>query len=408
MDKIIPHVFDNGLPAIFISLPYSRGYTICLLTGAGSRMETAESKGLARFYTNCCLQGSKQYPNKAELDKAMNLMGLNIKPGVYPEYSLFYFFSTLEKLIPSFELFINLFFQPSLSIDNLEAEKKISLTEIEISGRNPQFSSMAKLSADIFNNHPIGFDILGEKEAIQNFDQQKVNEFKDKFYVSQNCLLLIIGPENKFDFSCLNDIVKIIPFGSRHEPEKFDFSQTKIVQDKIIQSGQYSILNYGFPCYGRDSEKKISQNLLLTLLYENPFYNRFKVFQEKKLMASAKAWIRLCYECGLFLIQASCQTNQEKAVQEEIMAVFSSLANNSITNEELEISKNFYENQFLSRMGNTLEVAFFYMLTYFYNLNERTPEEIVDKIKKTSLEEINGLASQIFKPNMASWVISGP
>jgi len=408
MEPTKTHIFPNGLAAVYLQLPSTKVFTVILLVGVGSRFETLENKGLARFYANFCLQGSEQFQTKNELEAAMDQLGLTIRPAVYPEYSLYYFSCTKEKLVPSFELFSSIFFRPALTADGMSQEKELSLSELEISDKNPQFSSISKLNLGMFNNHPIGFDILGVKETVENFTPEVAQDFKNKYYVSQNCLLFISGPDPDFSFSSLDRAVGLVASGQRQKPIPFDFSQTKIVQEKVSQMGRASILTFGFPCYGRDSEKRIGQSLLLNILYENHTNKRLKTLRDKKLVTGIKPWIRICSECGLFLIQASCLSTKEKEVQDEIMAQLTQLSTGSITAEELAIAKSFYGNRFLEKLSNSLELGFFYSMVYFFNVAEQTPEQIMEKVNKTSLEEINQLCQQIIRPDMISWVIVGP
>ena len=91
METVKPHVFSNGLAAVYIHSPSSRVLTAVLLVGTGSRFETKETQGLSRFYANICFQGNQEYREKDQLWQRIDELGLTIKPTVYSEYSLFYF-----------------------------------------------------------------------------------------------------------------------------------------------------------------------------------------------------------------------------------------------------------------------------------------------------------------------------
>lgn len=408
MEATQSYVFQNGLASVYLYSPSAQVFTTILLVGAGSRFETQDTQGLTRFYANVCFQSSEQYPQKDLLLEAIDELGLIIKPTVTPEYSLYYFSSAKERFLSSLDLFINLLFRPSLNEQALTAEKQLNLAEVEMINKTPQFISLNMLNSAIFNNTSLGFDIVGSKEAIQNFNFEILTAFKNKYYVSQNCLLVIVGPDKNFSLASLEQLINLIPAGERQAVLPFDFSQTKLVQEKVSQMGKFSYLTFGSLCFGRSADQRLTQNLLLNILIGGRKSQRLSLLKEKKLVSLIRPWIKIFSDCGLFLIQANCNSVKEKEVKEEILAQLQDLSSGSISQVELEKAKNFSENQLLERLSNNLELGLFYSLSLFFNLKEQTPQAVIEKIKSVSLEEINTISQTIFKPEGASWVIVGP
>ena len=405
METIKPHVFSNGLPAVYIHSPNTRVLTAVLLVGAGSRFETNETKGISRFYANICFQGTQEYPEKDQLWETIDQLGLIIKPTVYSEYSLYYFSAVKEKFLSSFDLFLKILFQPSLTEQGLVSEKQLTNSEIQITSKSPQFLGLNKLTLDIFNNTSMGFDILGSAQGINNITRETLEDFKNKYYVSQNCLLVIVGPG--LSLPDLEKSISIIPNGQRQTLPSFDFSQTKIIQDKVSQLSKISYLTFGSLCFGRSSDKRIIQSLLVNILIEGRKNKRLKTLREKKLVGAVRPWIKIFSDCGLFLIQASCGSNKEKEVLEKMQTQFRNMSSGSITQEELDIAKSYYQNRLLTRLDNNLELGLFYALGYFFNLVEQTPEQVIEKVKSVSLEEINETSQSIFRPEGLSWIVVG-
>jgi len=408
METIQSHVFQNGLPAVYLYSPSAQVFTTILLVGVGSRFETQVNQGLARFYTNVCFQSSEQYPQKDLLLETIDQLGLIIKPTVTPEYSFYYFSSVNERFLSSLNLFINLLFRPSLNEQALIDEKQLSLAEIDMINKTPQFIGLNMLNSAILNHTSLGFDIVGSKEAIQNLNFDILTAFKNKYYVSQNCLLVIVGPDKNFPLASLEQLINLIPPGERQIASPFDFSQTKLVQEKVSQMGKFSYLTFGHLCFGRNTDQRLAQNLLLNILIGGRKSQRLALLKERKLVSLIRPWIKIFSDCGIFLIQANCNSVKEKGVKEEILAQLRDLASGSISQDELEKAKNFSENQLLERLSNNLELGLFYSLILFFNLKEQTPQAVIEKIKSVSLEEINAISQTIFKPEGASWVIIGP
>ena len=408
MRQINTYVFDNGLPLVYFPHPYSKVWNAILLVGTGSRFETLENQGVSRFYTNICFQGSQTHPDKNQLDQALDQLGVNIFSSVYPEYTLFYFSSVEKRFLNSFQLFWEIFFQPALTEKGLEKEKKLTLSEVKTLSQNPQILGLNKLSSVVFNNTSLGFDILGTKESIQQINLEKLNEFKSKYYVSKNCLLIITGPEKDSFLAPLEKIVSLTPEGERQPLPLFDLSQTQTIEEKINKMGKTSHLTFGALCFGRSSSKRIAQTLLTNILISGKKNQRLKRLKKKKIVISIKPWIKTFSECSLFIVQAVTYPEKEKEAWEKISEQLKELGKETITEEELRTAKNYYESYFLTKLDNSLELGIFYNINYFFNLSEQTPEEFVQKLNQISVKEINETAQAIFQPENISSVTVGP
>ncbi|PIS09051.1 hypothetical protein COT75_03515 [Candidatus Beckwithbacteria bacterium CG10_big_fil_rev_8_21_14_0_10_34_10] len=409
MAKIQTHIFQNGLPALYIPAPSASVYTAVFTYGAGTRFETQEKEGISRFYTNICLQGNQEYPDKNALAEAIDKLGLSFRTTVSPEYTMSYFSSAEELFVPSLKLVLKLYLKPSLTEEALEAEKKLNLAEVEFTQRNPQFKSLNQLLLRVFPNSSLGFNLLGTQESLNNIDLNSLQEFKNKYFVSQNCLLTILGPKKNFSFASLNNVASFLPEGPRQEFAPVDFNQIQTVQEKESQPGQASYLSYASLCFGRNSNQRVNQSLLINILSEGRNNKRLNILQKNLLTSSVKPWIKIFSDTGLFLIQAVAPATKEEelktALQEELTRL---ITTNPINQEELNQAKAYYQNSLLQRLDNSLEKAMFYSLGVFFNLEDQSPEQIIKKMKQITLEDINQTAQAIFKPDFLSFVIVGP
>ncbi len=409
MENLKAHVFSNGLPTIVMPMPSARAITAILVVGAGSRFENTANNGISRFYTNVCWQGSKNYPNADLLWEATDQVGLVAKTIVQPEYTLFYFSAVPEFFSACFDLFMHIIYQPNLAEANITKEKQLTVTDLNFATRNPEFACLNSLNNLMFNNSSLGFNPLGTMQSAQNINAQALEAFKNQYYVSQNSMLTFIVPESGFDIAKLEPTVTAnVPNGTRQVFPAFDFSQTKVVQDKINQQGQVAYVSLANFCYGRHSPKKLAQNLLLQILAEGRTNKRFKTLRDKKIVSLVRPWIKTLDDCGVLTIQAYTTGRQEKEALAAILEQLKNVSSNTIAQAELDRAKVFYHNQLSEKLGSSIELGMFYALSYFFNLEEKTPEEILAKVKNVTLEEINALAQIVCKPEAFSYVTLGP
>ncbi len=405
MENVQTHIFSNRFPAIYISSANTNTYTASLLIGAGSRFEKKETEGISRFYTNLCLQGSKEYPEKNNLASEIDKLGLSFQTKVSPEYTTTGFSCYFDKLIPSLKMLLSIYFQPDISKEKINQEKQLTQQEISYNSENPQISSLDKLTNGIFNQSSLSYNTLGSKESIKGFNKQVIKNFRDQFYVSQNCLLTIIGPEHDFEFKTIDPIIKKLPEGERQYFEPFDFSQTDIIRKETSSMSKMAYLTFGSLCFGRSSNKRVAQSLLINILIKGRNNQRLKKLQKEQFTYSLRPWIKIYSDCGVFLIHSQCNPQHKEAVKQGIKNELTNLYEKQITQDELDIAKAYYKNQLLEKLQESQQLGILISLSAFFNLNEKTPEEIIERIDKVTLTEINEISSQIFNPEALSWYI---
>jgi predicted Zn-dependent peptidase len=402
------HIFNNRLPALYLHDPNTRIYSAVLLVGVGTRFETKKTEGISRFYTNTCLQGSSQYPDQNSLAAAIDKLGLTLQTKVSPEYTTTSFTSPDKHFFSGLKLVLNMFFRPKLTDANLEKERKLALEEVKYSIVNPQYKALNNLNKQIFNNSPLGFNLLGTEESIQNLKLNKLQEFKNKYYTAQNCLLTITGPTQEFRFSKLKETIEKIDPGDRQEFTPFDFSKTQIVREKENIMGKKSYLTFGTLCYGRSSKKRVVQSLLINILITGRTNQRLTKMQKTNLIQSIKPWIKVYSDCGLFLVRTQCASKKERQVKEAIVQELTSFNQGKpITENELDQAKAYYKNQLLTKLQDKQQLSLLLALSTYFNLTEKTVDEIIERVETTTVEEINEIAQSIFTSDSLSWYILG-
>lgn len=408
MDKLDSFVYSNGLPALHLYAPLNKAITAIFIVGAGSRMETATNNGISRFYTNICWQGCKNYPSADMLWDITDQAGLAIKTIVQPEYTLFYFSAVPEVFNNCFDLMMQIIFSPNINEDTVNKERQISLAEINYATSSPEYNCLNTLNNLMFNNGPLGFNPLGSMQSLQSITPQALEAFKKQYYLSQNCLLTLISPQEKYNFNSLSQYINIVAKGKRPLLTPFDFTQTKIVRDKIQQPGQVSYISLANLCLGRHEPKKYAQNLLLQILAEGRKNSRFKILRDKKLVSLVRPWIKTLDDCAVFTIQAYTTAQQEKDALNGILEELGRASKNTITQDEVNRAKAFYNNQLAEKLASSLELGMFYALSYFFNLEEKSPEEILARVKQINLNQMNEIAQLICRPEAFSYITMGP
>jgi predicted Zn-dependent peptidase len=148
----------------------------------------------------------------------------------------------------------------------IEKEKEIILDEINSYLDSPSDRIFDDFDALMFENHPLGNNILGTKESVNSFDSKDLNQYVERLLTAENGVISYVGaiPISKFQ--------KLLEryFGNFRKGEKQqlqnDFSTYKpfntLVQEANYQA--HALLGSIAPCYSNEERK--GMNLLINIL----------------------------------------------------------------------------------------------------------------------------------------------
>ena len=104
-----------------------------------------------------------------------------------------YYFSCIDAFEENLELLQRLVSETYFNDENVEKEKGIILSEIDMYADNPYWQVYTNLHKALFHEMPLRQDILGIKESVQTITPAKLQEVYDTFYTSENMALISVG-----------------------------------------------------------------------------------------------------------------------------------------------------------------------------------------------------------------------
>jgi len=104
-----------------------------------------------------------------------------------------YYFSCIDAFQENLDLLQRLVSKTHFTVENVEKEKGIIQSEIDMYADNPYWQVYTNLHKALFHEIPLRQDILGIKESIQTITPAKLQEFYDNFYTSENMALICVG-----------------------------------------------------------------------------------------------------------------------------------------------------------------------------------------------------------------------
>ena len=403
-------ILKNKIRLITVPMPYVKSVSVLVLVGVGSRFETEQTNGMAHFTEHVLFQGTKKYPTKMVLSTAVDKVGAEINGMTDKEYTGFYVKAEKKHLDLCLDVLSEMICNSLVAPEQIEREKPVIIEEINMREDIPQIKVAERLIELVFKGNPLGFSGAGEREAIKQFKKPWFLEFLADHYTGGN---LVVGVAGDIDGGEITGKIETyfrnLPAGRRREAVKFT-GKNKGKVDVINKKTDQVHLCLGGLGFSRRSSERYPQAVLDVILGAGMSSRLFqKIREEKSLAYYIQSGIDTFQDTGLFVVQAGVDKNR---VEEAVKIIVEELKKTAdlrqkISKDELRKAKDYWRGKMVLRLEDTLETALFYGAQELLQEKIRTPEEILRLIEKVTIEDVTGVAQEIFKKRDLSLVLVG-
>ncbi len=173
--------------------PYSKSVSLGVWVLTGTRDEAEEDVGLSHFVEHLVFKGTKTR-NAYQIAKSLESLGGELNAYTTREYTTYHCTVLKEDWKLGLEVLADLVCNMKLAKKDFELEKKVILQEIAMSDDADEEIIYDYFFEEVYKNHPLGRQILGQSKTIQKMTQKKVLEFYKKYYQGKNLIVSAAGP----------------------------------------------------------------------------------------------------------------------------------------------------------------------------------------------------------------------
>lgn len=410
LSKHSKFVLKNGLRVITVPMEGVSSATVLVLVGGGSRYEQKDKAGLSHFVEHMIFKGTKKRPTAFDISSLVDSVGAEDNAFTGKDQTGFYIKVRNEHLPLAFDILSDTLSDSLYQEGEIEKERGTIIEEINMYEDNPLMKIDDVFYELMFDGNPLSWAILGDKKTVSSIKRADFLDYTKRFYQGSDMVLAIAG---KFDqkqvedlaekyFSCFikGEKEKFIEFGNgQHEP------RVKIAHKKTDQAHLY----FGFPSFSFFDPDKPALEALSTILGGGMSSRLFVQVRGKRGLAYyVGSETEFFFETGV--IGARAGLNLEK-VDEAIRVIkeeFDKTKDGDVTEKELAKAKDFLKGRTALKLENSFEVAEWYAEHELLEGKIETPEGVLNKINKVTLDDVRKVANRLFLPEKANLAIIGP
>src|SRR5437870_4978202 len=188
-------VLKNGVRVITERMANVRSVSVGIWIGTGSREESPKQSGISHFIEHMVFKGTKNR-SAEQIARSVDSIGGGLDAFTSKEL-VSYNVKVLDEHLPhAFDVVADLVRNPLFEKADIEKEKGVILEELKMEVDNPEYLIHEIFSSNFWKGHALGRPILGTKQTIRAFDQDKIERYYRQFYTPSNILVTAAGNLN--------------------------------------------------------------------------------------------------------------------------------------------------------------------------------------------------------------------
>jgi predicted Zn-dependent peptidase len=384
------------------NIPTVRSAAIGVWIKTGSRNETPELNGVSHFLEHMFFKGTTKR-NAREIAESFDSIGGQVNAFTSKEYTCYYAKVMDNHASYALEILADMFFNSTFDGEELKKEKNVVYEEIKMYEDTPDDIVHDLLSKAVYENHPLGYPILGTENTLETFNSDTLKKYVHDMYTPDKVVVSIAG---NVDEKLIKEVESY--FGSyqggedRLELVKPSFHENRITRKKDTEQA-HLCLGYNGLEIGND--KTYSLITLNNILGGSMSSRLFQDVREQRGLAySVYSYHSSYQDSGMVTVYGGTGTNQLDSLYETIQETLDTLKRDGITEKELRNSKEQLKGSLMLSLESTNSRMSRNGKNELMLGEHRSLDDIIIKIDGVTEDTVNELANQIFTEHSLSLV----
>ena len=395
----------NGLALIGEVNKSARSAAVGFFVKTGARDEDKQINGISHFVEHMLFKGTEKL-SAFQVNEAFDRTGAQFNAFTAEEATVFYAAVLPEYLVEVMELWIELM-RPALRDEDFNLEKNVIKEEIAMYKDLPSFDVVDRCRSLHFDSHPCGNSVLGSEDSIDNLTAERMRGYFTNRYAPNNMVLVCAG---NFDWEQIcsldeNSCGRWQKQTVERNLQDYPGSRKKARVEKANLNREHICLFSAGVC--AQDHRRFAALLLATIIGDDVGSRFFWELVDKALAEAATMHFAGMDGTGAFCSYIRCGSENVSKVLDTVNAIFQSLYQTGVTDDELRAAKNKILSALVIKnelpMGRLLDLG----LNWTYLEQYRAVEEDIKAIKAVTIEDVHSLIKE-FKPGDFTQFSIGP
>jgi predicted Zn-dependent peptidase len=340
-----------------------------------------------------------------EIAESFDSIGGQVNAFTSKEYTCYYAKVLDNHSQFALEVLSDMFFNSTFESGELDKEKNVVYEEIKMYEDTPDDIVHDLLSKAIYNDHSLGYPILGTEETLNAFTSDTLNEYMHNTYTPGNVVISIAGNVPETFISNVEKLFGSYEAGKEeikyHSPS---FHANRVSRKKETEQAHLCL---GFEGLQIGHEDIYSLIVLNNVLGGSMSSRLFQDVREQRGLAYSVFSYHSAYkDSGVVTIYGGTGAKQLDVLFETVQETLAKLRQDGITEKELNNSKEQLKGSLMLSLESTNSRMSRNGKNELMLGRHRSLDEIVQQIDEVSKPSVDGLANKIFTDSYSIALIS--
>lgn len=392
----------NGLRVIH--LPSASPVVYCGIgINAGARHEALGEEGLAHFCEHTTFKGTRRR-SALQILNSLESVGGDLNAFTNKEDTVFYAAIQREHFSRAVDLLCDIVFCSEYPQHEIEREIDVICDEIESYNDSPAELIYDEFENLIFQGHPLGHNILGTRQQVQQFTSLDAQRFTQRYYRPDNAIFFVYGD---IDFSRLVKNLEVrserleVREYPRPHPLPQDISPTSHPSPLTTENTHHQAhVMLGVQTFSYDDPRRMPLFLLNNMLGGPGMNARLNLsLRERNGLVYTVESTQVSYsDTGCWSVYFGCDHHDVKRCLRLVHRELDRLMQHPLSERLLQAAKRQLKGQLAIACDNREQFALDFAKHFLHYGHERSIAELLLRIDAITSTQIQDVAQQLFAP----------
>jgi predicted Zn-dependent peptidase len=399
----------NGIRVVTAPMPQVQSVSCFVMLAAGSRYETAGSKGIAHFSEHMFFKGTERRPTARTISAEIDAIGGEFNAFTGKELTGYYVRCGSETRNTALDVLTDMLLNSRFDEAEIEKEKGVILEEMNVYLDTPQRYVGNVYDRLLYDDHPLGWDILGTRETIEGATRETFTSYLDTWYRPERIVVGIGGRGGDDLIEHLEGLLGGIEPGATGGPEPAVVPAERSPVRLHTKQSEQAHLILGVRGYPIGHPDRYALQLLSVVLGGGMSSRLFTEVREARGLAYYVHAAGSSYtDAGTVYSGAGVDVSRIDEAITTILAELRKIAAEPVPEDELEKARGYAKGRFVLRLESPQGTIQYGLRREVLEGEIEEPEELLRQLDAVTVEDVQRVARDLFEDTRLYLAIVGP
>jgi predicted Zn-dependent peptidase len=399
----------NGIRVLTAPMPQVSSVACFVVLAAGSRYETSESKGIAHFAEHMFFKGTERRPTARSISTEIDAIGGEFNAFTGKELTGYYVKCATDTRDVALDVLVDMLRNSRFDPTEIEKEKGVILEEMNVYLDTPQRYVGSVYDRLLYDDQPLGWDILGTRETIEGASRDTFSSYLDSWYHPERIVVGVGGRLGDGLHDRLEELLGDIAARETGTAAKVELPPDGSPVLLHTKQSEQAHLVLGVRSYELGHPRRYALQLLSVVLGGGMSSRLFTEVRERRGLAYYVHAANGSYtDAGTLYTGAGVDVSRIDEAISTIVGELRKIATEAVPADELEKARGYAKGRFVLRLESPQAMIQFGLRREVLEGTLEEPDDVLRELDSVTAEDVQNVARDLLDGKRLYLAVVGP